>query len=975
MNQDEDRETATQLFLRARELTQETRGPYLDDACRGDGRLRAEVESLLARDGERLRWTSSREAAPIVPGYAILRRVGKGGMGEVYEAEQEGPLHRIVAIKVIRPGMNTREVLARFEVERRALALMNHPNVAKVFDAGNSDDGHPFFAMEFVNGVPITAFCDEHALTARQRLELFVLVCDGVQHAHQKGVIHRDIKPSNVLISVDDEHPAPKIIDFGIAKAIDRELTERTLTTEFGRIVGTPEYMSPEQADANTVDIDTRSDVYSLGVLLYELLVGVLPFDADDPRNRRLDELRRRIQHEEARRPSLRLQELGATAEDICRRRGSEPRTLARQIRGDLDWILMKCLEKDRDRRYETASALAQDLVRHLRDEPVRAGPPSASYRITKFVRRHRLGVAAAAAIAAALLVGVSGLALGFHRARVAESRAVDEARTASQVTDFLIGLFQVSDPTHRAKFLTVRDLLDQGTAKIRADLTDQPRVRARILDAVGVVYGNLAMYDKAIPLLDEALSLRTNVLAPDNFEVGRSLNSKARTLYQRGDYRGSAELFEKAIKTLESAAERNPTALVSAREGLANAVAGLGDLSRATQLYEAVILDETARGYPDEIAYVGALTGLAQIANKRDDFAAARTSLERAMHLLETNHGPDYVALSSPILDLATTEAMSGNPDRALDLGARALKIRASVYGPKHPEVAFILNAMGNFHNDKGEFALALPLWERALQIFRESLGEENPVVAHALNNVGIARLNGGDPAAAAALFRQAEGIFERTVGQNHPDRAMSLANLGNAFAVQGKLDDARKSCAEAARIDEAALGPDSSALAADLYSLAEMEHGLGDFNGARRDHERALAIRRKSLPAGHPDVGASLSGLGGVEFDAKRVREATHYFEDGLVIQDKALGLDHPYVAETLFGLAQCLVANGDLARASSRFDRAVAIYDKSYGPGSTETKQRIASYLKVLGRYGHTVEAERWQAARDRVVRPSP
>jgi WD40 repeat protein/serine/threonine protein kinase len=413
------------------------RARYLAEACGDDPALRAEVESLLRafdRAGSFLEppvaLTTATLDAPspaehpgtVIGPYKLLQPIGEGGMGTVYMAEQAWPVQRRVALKVIKVGLDSRQVLARFEAERQALALMDHPNIAKVLEAGTTDDGRPYFVMELVKGVPITQFCDERRLTPRERLELFLPVCHAVQHAHQKGVIHRDLKPSNVLIALYDGVPMPKVIDFGVAKATGPKLTERTLFTEFGSVVGTPQYMSPEQAELNQLDVDTRSDIYSLGVLLYELLTGTTPLDPKRLKQAALLEVLRMIREEEPPRPSTRL---GTTEElpSIAERRGLEPKRLSGLVRGELDWIVMKALEKDRNRRYETANSLALDLRRYLDDEPVQACPPSPLYRFAKFGRRHRVTVVALAVVATALVLGTAVTTWEAFRATRAEHR------------------------------------------------------------------------------------------------------------------------------------------------------------------------------------------------------------------------------------------------------------------------------------------------------------------------------------------------------------------------------------------------------------------------------------------------------------------------------------------------------------------------------------------------------------------------
>jgi serine/threonine protein kinase len=451
-----------ELFLRAFELSDpEARGAFLDCECGGDADLQRAVTTLLrahdetggfladspaARDATadlssagRTATFGDSSATADFPGrdehvgailggkYKLIEEIGEGGMGSVYMAQQTEPVKRAVAIKVIKAGMDSKAVLARFEAERQALAMMDHPNIAKVLDAGTTGSGRPYFVMELVRGVPITQFCDERKLTPRQRLELFVPVCNAIQHAHQKGVIHRDIKPSNVLVALYDDRPVPKVIDFGVAKAAGQALTDKTLMTGFGAVVGTPEYMSPEQASLNNLDIDTRSDVYSLGVLLYELLTGTTPVDRRSLGKAALLEVLRIVREVEAPRPSARLSTID-TLPSVAASRGTEPAKLSKLMKGELDWVLLKALEKDRTRRYETANALGRDIQRYLGDEVVEARPPSAGYRLKKFVRRHKGQVVAVSFVILALLAGMAGTTWGLIEAKRQEQIARAEA-------------------------------------------------------------------------------------------------------------------------------------------------------------------------------------------------------------------------------------------------------------------------------------------------------------------------------------------------------------------------------------------------------------------------------------------------------------------------------------------------------------------------------------------------------------------
>jgi serine/threonine protein kinase/WD40 repeat protein len=435
------------IFGRALEIESLAgRAAYLDEACGADAGLRAEVEGLLAtlgRAGEFLRRpaaagiTGAYEPVTEGPGarvgpYKLLQQIGEGGMGVVYMAEQEEPVRRKIALKIIKPGMDSKQVVARFEAERQALAMMDHTNIARVFDAGTTESGRPYFVMELVHGVPITTFCDENKLTPRERLELFVPVCQALQHAHQKGIIHRDVKPSNILVTMYDDKPVPKVIDFGVAKAVEQRLTEKTLFTQYGALVGTFEYMSPEQAEMNAFGVDTRSDIYSLGVLLYELLTGSTPLERRRLREAAFNEVVRLIKEEEPQRPSVRLSTSGTLAK-VAAARKTEPAKLSRLMRGELDWIVMRCLEKDRSRRYDSATSLARDVERFLKDEPIEARPPSAWYRFRKMARRNKAALTTTGIVAAALIFGMAVSLWQAVRATRSEIDAVDQRNEATQ--------------------------------------------------------------------------------------------------------------------------------------------------------------------------------------------------------------------------------------------------------------------------------------------------------------------------------------------------------------------------------------------------------------------------------------------------------------------------------------------------------------------------------------------------------------
>jgi non-specific serine/threonine protein kinase/serine/threonine-protein kinase len=789
-----------------------------------DDRLPPEDESA-----EMTRLPEPEESAPSQVGnYRILQKVGEGGMGEVYEAEQLQPVRRRVALKLIKRGMDSKAVVARFESERQALALMNHATIARVFDAGVTVDGRPFFAMEYVKGIPITDYCDRNRLPVRDRLELFMKVCEGIQHAHQKGIIHRDIKPSNILVTVQDSEPAPKIIDFGVAKATDLRLTDRTVYTEMGQLIGTPEYMSPEQTDLTGLDIDTRTDVYSLGVLLYELLVGAQPFAASDLRSAGFDEFRRMIREEQPPRPSTQVQGLGEAVTMTAKKRTTNPPALTKQLRGDLDWIVLKALEKDRTRRYDSASELAADIRRHLNQEPVLACPPSMLYRFGKFVRRHKAGASAALFIAIALVVGITGTTIGMIRATRAE-------KEASTVSEFLVGLFKVSDPSEtRGKTITAKEILDRGAQRIREDLADQPQIQARLMGTMGDVYLNLGLYDQSGPLLEQALEKRAELFG-DEHPVTLSSQQSLATLYlQEGRYDEAEPL---CLRTLEARKE----VLGEEHEETLASMTWLANLYRHQGRY-----DEA------EALYVRALDGRRRVL------------------------GEDHPDTLNVMMDLGSLHLRRGRYAEAEKLYTKVLETKKIVLGADHPDTLKSMNNLASLFYMQGRYKKAEQLYLETIEARNRVLGEDHPATLGTAANLASLYQDQKRYDEALPICRRVLETETRILGEDHRNTLLSMVDLAYLLQADERFDEAEPLYLRALEIQRRKLGEDHPDSLTTMSDLAFLYLRMGRYSKSGRLYREALEKQRRILGAGHPSTLGTLYGLISLEALQGRRSEA---------------------------------------------------------------------------------------------------
>jgi serine/threonine protein kinase/Tfp pilus assembly protein PilF len=798
--------------------------------------------------------------------YKLLERIGEGGWGVVYRAEQMEPIHRQVALKVVKLGMDTRQVIARFEAERQALALMDHPNIAKVLDAGATNSGRPYFVMELVDGIKITDFCDKHKLPIRERLDLFMRVCEAIQHAHQKGIIHRDIKPSNILVGSRDGGAVPKVIDFGIAKATQGPLMDRLISTGVRQFIGTPAYTSPEQAKVGGSDVDTRSDIYSLGVLLYELLTGHAPFDLDDLRSAPVDGLFLTIRETDPPRPSARLTAL--TQQDgsaVAERRQTGLQNLLHLVRGDLDWIVMKALEKDRTRRYETANDFFSDIRRHLNNEPVVACPPTRLYRFQKLVRRNRPIFASSAAVAGAVFfaLAVSIWQIieknkAYRRAVAAEiqqSRLRGEAQTqaarSKQVAQFLWDMLKGVGPSvakgRDNKMLT--EILDQTAERIGRELKGQPVVEAELRATIGDVYLELGEYGKAEAMHREALKLAGEAYGQEHLEVATALENVAASLYYQGKP-AEAEALERKVL------------------GMRTRLLGKDD-------------KEVAKS----------LISLAAFLQAEGKLAEAETVSRQALAANRKLYGSEHEHVTDALNNLACVLCAEDKLAEAEGIVREVVAAERNLHGYDHPDVATSLNNLAKILADQGKISEAEALYRDVLALRRKLLGNEHPDVAQTLDSLAGTLQDRGSLAEAEAMYREALAMRKKTLGSEHPFVALSLNNLADLLDDEGKVADAEAMQREALAMQRKLLGNEHPDVARSLSNLARLIRSQRKSAEAEPMSREALATRRKFLGNDHPDVADSLAQLAGILRDGGRLDDAETLLRECLSIREKRL------------------------------------------------------------------------------------
>jgi serine/threonine protein kinase len=911
---------------------------------------------------------SSGPGAVIAGRYTLELKIGEGGMGEVWVARQTEPVKRKVALKLIKAGMDSKAVLVRFEQERQALALMDHPNIARVLDGGmtgqvvgegwrveGKDDlsgptthhpppstrsGQPFFVMELVHGQPLTKFCDEAKLTPQARLELFVPICQAVQHAHQKGIIHRDLKPANILVSVIDGRPVPKVIDFGVAKATGGSLTDASLATEIGAVIGTLEYMAPEQAGLAEHDIDTRADIYSLGVILYELLTGLRPIDARQMKRAAALEILRLLREEEPAKPSTRLSTHDALP-SVAALRQTEPKRLMAMLRGELDWVVMKCLEKQRDRRYETANGLVRDIQRYLADEPVEARPPSFGYRTGKFLRRNKGPVIAASVVLLALIAGVVGTTIGLfreHRAKleVQEQKSQAEAardREAKErgyaeaiahfVKDDFLALTSVEGQEQHggdklSKHATLRDLLDRAAKKLKECKDLDPRTEAELNWMIGISYRMSGDAALGIPFLERAAELR------------------------RGTLGASAEL------TLE------------VQNSLAVAYGKAGGEDKALPLYEETYRLTKERLGPDAALTLryGRVLASCYVRLHKDEVALPL--VDETLRRMRSQLGPDDEQTLLTLQTQATLYQHKGNTKEAIAVLQEGLKLAKPRHGADHPITYEIMNNLAVLYLERGQAIQAAPLFEEVLKIAKKRLEPDHPDIFTITNNLLTTYRSTGKRDLELAMRKEMLDLLRVKLGPDHPDTITQMNNLGTAFLYAQKAEQALPLLEEGVQRATAKWGPNDPRTFTASNNLANAYADTGKLEQAIPLFEESLKLTRDKLGPDHFATLHAMNNLGDVYREAGKLGRAVEMLEEAARRGKAHLGIDHLVTRSCLKNLAASYMASGEDAKLVSLLPEFLPGFRTMFAAN----RQQLAGGLAELGLF--LLEHKRWAEA---------
>jgi serine/threonine protein kinase/Tfp pilus assembly protein PilF len=979
------------LFHAARRIeSADARELFLNQACGDDAGLAARVRALLemhAQDASEFHppVNGTVDFAPISekPGsmigpYKLKEQIGEGGFGLVFVAEQMEPVKRKVALKVIKPGMDTREVMARFTAERQALALMDHPNIARVLDAGATDSGRPYFVMELVRGIPITEYCDQNQLSPRDRLDLFVTVCQAVQHAHQKGIIHRDIKPSNVLVTSHDGKPVAKVIDFGVAKAISQQLTAHSVYTNFAQMIGTPLYMSPEQAEMSGLDIDTRSDIYSLGVLLYELLTGSTPLEKKKFAKAAYDEIRRLIREEEPQKPSTRLSTSDSIA-SIAAQRHMEPAKLSKLMRGDLDWITMKALEKDRTRRYETANGLARDIQRYLSDEPVEACPPSATYRLKKFAKKNRAALTTAATIALLLVGGIAVSAWQAVRARNAERVAQDAAIAEKQANEqsqkrltqiekgneIITSIFADLD-IRKVKHGTepLEALLAQRLAKAAEQLEGEaigdPLVVAGLQTRLGESLFNLGHAKDAIPLLTKASETRTAKLGPEHPDTLTSMGSLGVSYLADGKLDLALPLLEETFKIRKAKLGADHVDTLTSMGNLASGYQAAAKYDLALPLEEETFKLKKAKLGVDHPDTLNSMHNLAIVYDSIGKLDLAMPLLEESLKLRKAKLGADHPDTLFAMTALASVYQSAFKPDLALPLFDEALKLMKTKLGTDHPDTLRTMHLLAGAYEAISKLDLAVPLLEECLKLRKARLGPDHPDTIESMTLLARFYSAAGKLDLALPLIEETFAKQKAKFGPDHPATLVSMNILAECYRNAGKLELALPLWEESLKHSRAKLGADHPATLMCMNNMAMAYQAIGKLDLALPLFEETLKLSKAKMGADHPSTLLSMHNLAAAYRDAGQLDKAVPLAEESLSKMSVTLGPDHSGTLAGMNNLANAYRAAGQPEKALPLIEQSLAKLTAKFGPDHPDTLQSKNSLALAYQESGQIAKA---------------
>jgi serine/threonine protein kinase/tetratricopeptide (TPR) repeat protein len=890
--------------------------------------------------------------------YKIRQGIGEGGMGSVYLAEQTRPVKRMVALKLIKAGMDSRNVLARFESERQALALMDHPNIARVLDAGSTEQGRPFFVMELVKGIPITDYCDRHHLGIPERLAIFRQVCSAVQHAHQKGIIHRDLKPTNILVEAHDDKPVPKVIDFGLAKATSgMKLTDNSLFTAFGSVTGTPLYMAPEQATFNALDVDTRADIYALGALLYELLTGSTPIPRGTLQRAALDEMLRVIREVEPPTPSSRISTSDGLP-SLAANRHIEPTRLSRFVKGDLDWIVMKALAKERNRRYDSAIGLANDVERFLNDEPVMAGPPTARYRTSKFIRRHRRQVVAACLIFLALVGGTVGTTLGLFEARKQRDLARDETAEKERA--------RAAEADQRLKAEAARR--DEARARQTAER------RSAQLGTVNVILGSIfrdldldqaEQEGKPVVIaigerLDQASAALEGESIGDPATVARLQMTLGQAQLSLGNNPKAVNLLERARAALVRLGPDDTTTL-SCSAALGWAYDMDGHLDRATAMLEPVVAAMKAKLGSDHADTLVSAHNLASVYMDSGRLDRAIPLFEQTLAAREAKMGPDHRDTIKSIDELGVAYRYAGQYDRSTLTLERAVEAAKAKLGPNHVLTLMCMSNLGNSYNRAGRLDRAIPLLERVLEARRAKLGANNDYTLVSMDNLAHAYRGLGRLDRAISLLEQSLKVAKARKRPDDYEFLIPMALLGALYTDAGRFDRAMVLLEQALEGMKTSLGPDHHRTIECMDNLGRAYRVAGQLDRATSLHEQALARARAKLGPDRPETLALMADLARDYALAGRHGLAIPLFEQAWAGRRAKLGPDHPDTLRSLSDLAGAHADAGDVEKAAALDRECLEAHARLHRPDSIEEARAQASAGSRLLRRERWAEAE--------------